>query len=48
MLKNVMYDLRIFLLFYTILIFKFSLIFSVLGVNLGDVQDDLVAHNSKL
>lgn len=44
MLKNVMYDLRIFLLFYTILIFIFSLLFSVLGVNLASVQTDLIEH----
>jgi hypothetical protein len=36
-----MYDLRIFLLFYTILLFIFSLMFSVIGVGLSDVQDDL-------
>ena len=45
MLKNVIYDLRIFLLFYTILIFIFSLIFSVLGVNLSNVQPDLKAYS---
>ena len=44
MLKNVMYDLRIFLLFYTILLFIFTLMFSVLGVGLSDVQDDLIAY----
>ena len=32
MLKNVVYDLRIFLLFYTILIFGFSLPFCILGL----------------
>jgi hypothetical protein len=32
MLKNVVYDLRIFLLFYTILVFGFSLPFCILGL----------------
>jgi hypothetical protein len=41
MLKNVMYDLRIFLLFYTILLFIFSLLFNVLGVGLSHIHEDL-------
>lgn len=38
MMMNVIYDLRIFMLFYTILIFIFSLMFSVIGIGLQDVQ----------
>ena len=37
MLIRVIYDLRIFLLFYTILLFMYSLIFSVIGVGLSGV-----------
>ena len=32
MLQNVIFDLRVFLLFYAIMLFFFSLLFSVLGV----------------
>lgn len=39
MMTNVIYDLRIFGLFYTILIFIFSLMFSVLGIGLDKVQN---------
>ena len=39
MLTNVIYDLRIFLMFYMILIFMFSQLFNVIGVGLTDVQD---------
>lgn len=38
MLINVIYDLRIFLLFYGILLFMYSLLFSVIGIGLVDVQ----------
>jgi hypothetical protein len=34
MILNVVYDLRIFLLFYTILIFMFSQMYSVLGLGI--------------
>ena len=37
MLTNVMYDLRIFCMFYSILLFMFSLMFSVIGVGLKKV-----------
>lgn len=37
MLTNVIYDLRIFLMFYTILLFMFSLLFSVVGVGLKEI-----------
>jgi hypothetical protein len=37
MLIRVIYDLRIFLLFYTILLFMYSLLFSVIGVGLSNV-----------
>ena len=36
---NVIYDLRIFLLFYTILVFLFGLMFSVIGVGLDEIQN---------
>lgn len=39
MLTNVIYDLRIFLMFYTILLFIFSMMFSVIGVGLKEIQD---------
>ena len=32
MIKNVIYDLRIFLFFYSIMLFFFALTFAVLGV----------------
>ena len=38
MMTNVIYDLRIFMLFYTILLFMFSLMFSVVGVGLDSIQ----------
>jgi hypothetical protein len=38
MMTNVIYDLRIFGLFYTILLFMFSLMFSVVGVGLDNIQ----------
>ena len=38
MMLNVMYDLRIFMIFYTILIFMFSLMFSVIGIGLLQIQ----------
>jgi hypothetical protein len=45
MLTNVIYDLRIFLMFYSILLFIFSLLFSVIGVGLKEIQDlDHDAH----
>ena len=34
MMTNVIYDLRIFMLFYTILLFIFSLMFSIIGIGL--------------
>jgi hypothetical protein len=37
MLINVIYDLRIFLFFYGILLLMYSLIFCVIGIGLGDV-----------
>lgn len=46
MLKNVIYDFRIFLLLYIILIFIISLVFNVIGVNLSHVQDDLIAYTA--
>jgi uncharacterized membrane protein len=38
MLKKVIYKLRIFGLFFTITLFLFSLLFSVIGVGLGEIQ----------
>ena len=38
MIQNVIYDLRVFLLFYSILIVFFSMIFAVLGVGNGNVR----------
>lgn len=38
MMTNVIYDLRIFGLFYTILLFMFSLMFSVIGIGLNKIQ----------
>ena len=38
MLVNVMYDLRVFLLFYFILLLMYSLLFGVIGVGLDSVQ----------
>jgi hypothetical protein len=46
MLTNVIYDLRIFGLFYSILCFLFSLMFSVIGVGLECVQK--LEENGKL
>jgi len=37
MLTNVIYDLRIFLMFYSILLFMFALLFSVVGVGLKEI-----------
>ena len=37
MLINVIWDLKIFLLFYSILLFMYSLLFSVIGVGLSNV-----------
>lgn len=37
MLINVIYDLRIFLFFYGILLLMYSLIFCVIGIGLGNV-----------
>ena len=39
MLTNVIYDLRIFLMFYMILIFMFSQLFNVIGVGLSETHD---------
>lgn len=41
MLTNVIYDLRIFLFFYTILILLFSQLFAVLGLGNAQLRTDL-------
>ena len=50
MLTNVIYDLRIFLLFYTILIVLFSLLIGILGVGNkkvpGEFQDNYENEDS--
>jgi len=40
MLKNVIYDLRIFLTFYAILIILFSLLFGILGVGNPNIEGE--------
>jgi len=38
MIQTVVYDLRVFLVFYSILVVLFSMIFAVLGVGNGNVK----------
>jgi len=39
MLSNVVYDLRVFLYFYGIMVFLFSQVFNVLGIANGKIRD---------
>ena len=48
MLKNVMYDLRVFFIFYMSLIFLFSLIFGVLGIGNYKVPSDFTEFLAEL
>ena len=48
MLQNVIYDLRIFLFFYTIMLFFFSLLFAVLGMGNFKLNKELNGIEGRL